>query len=226
MSSVRKKDAPSHVTSGPVDEGLAKLLQGGRRRNRFRRILVAVVLLLIAAGAGFGVLQWNKGQAEASMPRYTTAPITRGDLISTISATGTVEALNTGDFDPRVTAVLPPESAGIASAVHPGGLETAPQVVTALPGRLVLDVSATADGLLVISQPFYPGWRADVDGEQVPIYRVDYLLQGLPLTAGDHRVELRYHLPPLPAIISLVALVGCVVALLLARRRNRPQGGA
>jgi hypothetical protein len=139
---------------------------------------------------------------------------------------GAVEALNTGDFDPRVTAVLPPESSEIAFAVQPGEIEAAPQVVTALPGRLVLDLSAQADGLLVISQPFYPGWRARVDDEQVPIYRVNYLLQGLPVTAGDHRVELSYHLSPWPAIISLAALVGCAVALLLAHRRTRSEDRA
>jgi hypothetical protein len=139
---------------------------------------------------------------------------------------GAVEALNTGDFDPRVTAVLPPESSEIASAVQPGEVEAAPRVVTALPGRLLLDLSAQTDGLLVISQPFYPGWQARVDGEQVPIYRVNYLLQGLPVTAGDHRVELSYHLSPWPAIISLVALLGCAVALFLAHRPTRSEGRA
>ena len=75
----------------------------------------------------------------------------------------------------------------------------------------MLDVSPEADGLLVVSQPFYPGWRARVDGEPVPIYRVDYLLQGVPVGAGARRVELTYHLSPLPAIVSLLALVGCLV---------------
>ncbi len=109
---------------------------------------------------------------------------------------GAVEVLNTGDFDPRTTAVLPPESAGIASAVHPGGVEAAPQVVTALPGRLVLDVSAQAAGLLVISQPFYPGWQARVDGEQVPIYRVN---SAAGAAGGGRRPPCGAELPPVAA---------------------------
>jgi uncharacterized membrane protein YfhO len=86
---------------------------------------------------------------------------------------------------------------------------------------LVLEVSPAQDGLLVISQPFYPGWQVRVDGQKVPIYRVDYLLQGVLLKAGGRRVELTYHLSWLPAIISLALLLGCVVALILGHR-GRP----
>ena len=77
-------------------------------------------------------------------------------------------------------------------------------------------MSPSEDGLLVVSQPYYPGWRAQVDGQQVRIYRVDYLLQGIPLAAGQHRVELSYHLSPWPAIFSLVVLAGCIAGLILA----------
>jgi hypothetical protein len=59
-----------------------------------------------------------------------------------------------------------------------------------------------------------------VGGQQVPVYRVDYLLQGIPLAAGQHRVDLNYRLSPLPAIISLVALAGCIVGLLLVGARR------
>jgi hypothetical protein len=131
---------------------------------------------------------------------------------------GAVEVLNTGDFDPRVTGVLPPESDRVSLS---GGLGegTDARVVEAAPGRLILDVSPANEGLLIVSQPFYPGWRARVDGQPAPIFRVDYLLQGIPVDAESHRVELTYHLSPLPAIISLVVLAGCFVALLSRRRR-------
>ena len=71
----------------------------------------------------------------------------------------------------------------------------------------------------MVSQPFYPGWRATVDGEPVPIYRVDYLLQGVPVQAGSRRVELSYRLSSLPAIVSLTMLVACVVGVFVERRR-------
>ncbi len=123
--------------------------------------------------------------------------------------------LNADEFDLRQKAVLPPGSRLPALS---GGQGSSAQVVEAVPGRLVLTVSPATDGLLVISQPFYPGWQARVDGERVPIYRVNYLLQGVWLRAGAHRVELAYHLSPFPAIVSAVTLLGSVVGLILARR--------
>lgn len=130
-----------------------------------------------------------------------------------------IDILNGEAFDPRMTAVLPPEHREL---VLPGGVEpgAAAQVVETVPGTLVLDVSPSDDGLLVVSQPFYPGWQARVDGERTPIYRVDYLLKGLPIKAGNHRVELSYHLSPVPAIVSLVVLIVCLAGLFLERRRR------
>ena len=122
--------------------------------------------------------------------------------------------LNAADFDPRAIAVVP--ATGLAPAPPgQGGLGEAAAVVEARPGRLVLDVTAAQDGLVVISQPFYPGWRATVDQQKAQIYRADYLLQAVPVTAGTHRLELNYRLPLLPMIVSLLAAVSCLADLLL-----------
>jgi hypothetical protein len=128
-----------------------------------------------------------------------------------------IELLNADSFDLKTVAILPPD----ASAPSLDGEATpssSVRVVEASPGRLVLDVSSRATGLLVISQPYYPGWRASVDGGVAPITRVDYLLQGVLVTAGNHRVELIYHLSWLPGLISLLGLGACLVMLLLPRR--------
>ncbi|MBN1135918.1 MAG: YfhO family protein, partial [Anaerolineae bacterium] len=122
--------------------------------------------------------------------------------------------LDAADFDPRTVATVSTADRPPALPAE-GGPGEAATVVEAGPGRLVLDVTASRDGLLVISQPFYPGWRAQVDRHKAPIYRTDYLLQGVPVTAGTHRVELSYRLPLLPAIVSLAAAVGCLAYLLI-----------
>jgi hypothetical protein len=129
------------------------------------------------------------------------------------------DLLNATDFDPKAVAVLPPDSKGLVLTAGAGAGGIA-QVVESGPGRLVLDVSSSADGLLVVSQPHYPGWRAQLDGQPVPILRVDYLLQGISMPAGAHRVELSYRLSPWPASLSLVVLAGCIGGLFLTYRRR------
>ena len=129
-----------------------------------------------------------------------------------------IATLNSEGFQPLKTAVLAFDSAP-ASLPQGNGPGSPAQVIESGPGRLVLGVTPVGDGLLVVSQSFYPGWHATVDGEPVPIHRVDYLLQGVQVRAGSHRVELTYRLSPVPAIVSLAMLVACVIGLFVERRR-------
>jgi hypothetical protein len=129
-----------------------------------------------------------------------------------------LDRLNADEFDPRAVAVVPPDfgDLDLSKGGQPG---SSAQVVKATPGHLLLDITSDGRGLLVVSQPYDRGWQARVDGKPVDLYRVDYLLQGIPLESGPHRVELEYHLSPLPGIASLLALLSCVAGLLLQRRR-------
>lgn len=149
-------------------------------------------------------------------------PLPRAWVVHQVTVARDEEALallDAEDWDPRSSAVLPLDGGGPSWSVE-SGQESAARVVEAAPGRLVLDVPAEADGLLVISQPFYPGWQARVDGERASVLRVNYLLQGVPIQAGGQRVELAYRLSPWPAILSMAMLGGCVAGLVVARRRR------
>jgi hypothetical protein len=103
----------------------------------------------------------------------------------------------------------------LAQGTGPG---TPAQVLESGPGRLVLGIEPTGDGLLVVSQPFYPGWFATVDGEPVPVHRVDYLLQSVQVQAGSRQVELFYRLSPVPGICSLAFLVACIGGVFVKKR--------
>jgi len=102
--------------------------------------------------------------------------------------------LNAPDFDPARRVVLPREP-GIAL---PGGdtVGSRVDIVEYTPTRISLQADMVANGLLVLSDIYYPGWQARVDGQPVPIYRADYLLRAVPVEAGQHRVEVYYD-PPL-----------------------------
>ena len=54
-------------------------------------------------------------------------------------------------------------------------------------------VNSQSGGLLVLSEVHYPvGWTATVDGEEVPLVRVNYILSGLNVPAGAHDVQLTF----------------------------------
>ncbi|MBN1889751.1 MAG: YfhO family protein [Thermoflexales bacterium] len=76
------------------------------------------------------------------------------------------------------------------------------------PERVVVDVEASGPGWLVLTDSYYPGWRASLDGQPVSISRADLLFRAVPVPAGAHRVEFIYDPLSLKlgAAISLLAL--------------------
>jgi hypothetical protein len=60
------------------------------------------------------------------------------------------------------------------------------------PDTMTVQTSCERPKLLVISDVFYPGWEAEVNGRSQPILRVDVALRGVPLPAGTSLVTLRY----------------------------------
>ena len=74
----------------------------------------------------------------------------------------------------------------------------------------------------MLTDSWFPGWKATVDGHDVPIERVDYLIRGVPVPAGAHRVEFRYQPASWRAgwILSLLALIAILTAALVGWRRH------
>jgi hypothetical protein len=58
--------------------------------------------------------------------------------------------------------------------------------------RSVIQIDTDKDGMLFVSDTYYPGWNVYVDGEKGKIYKADYAFRAVPLTAGSHKVEFIY----------------------------------
>ena len=72
-------------------------------------------------------------------------------------------------------------------------VETRPARIVAFgPNQIIVEADLEARGLLVLSEAWYPGWRALDNGQELPIQRVEGTLRGVMLEPGDHRVEFLY----------------------------------
>lgn len=60
------------------------------------------------------------------------------------------------------------------------------------PNKLTYEVHSDKGGIVVFSEIYYPGWKATVDGKEVELGRVNYVLRAMPVEAGDHKVELSF----------------------------------
>ena len=86
--------------------------------------------------------------------------------------------------------------------------------------HLRLDATAACAGVLVLSDNWYPGWQATLDGKPVDILRADNALRGVAVPRGPHRIEMRYHPSGMRggAILSLLTLAGVLLAAIWPAR--------
>lgn len=61
------------------------------------------------------------------------------------------------------------------------------------PTRVVYQANCDAKALLVCSEMALPGWKVAVDGRPARLWLTDYVLRGVILSPGEHRVVFRYH---------------------------------
>lgn len=80
--------------------------------------------------------------------------------------------------------------------------------------ELKYDVNSATGGIIVFSDIYYPGWTATVDGKDVPVGRVDYVLRAINITKGQHKVVLTFK--PKSVDVTEGIAYGAYAVLLLA----------
>jgi len=124
-----------------------------------------------------------------------------------------IAAMKDPAFRPENEVILASGGHGLVS--HGGAEDDEVAILSYEPERVVVSANLAEEGYLVLTDAYYPGWRALTDGLETPIYRANLLFRAVYLPAGQHRVELIYD--PLSfklgAAISLVALLALVVGI-------------
>lgn len=145
------------------------------------------------------------------------------------------EEMNALDsFDPRKEAFVNKEFEDKLTAKQLGNSNNAQiNLVSYHPDTLRYEYTAPRDAFAVFSEVYYDkGWKAYVDGEEVPIIRADYILRALQLPGGNHEVEFIFAPQSmktstlLSLIFSVVLILGIGFALFLHYRRKKqlPKG--
>jgi hypothetical protein len=109
----------------------------------------------------------------------------------------------------------------------PAALDLPVRLTHREPGRVTLELArpAPAGASLIVSENYYPGWTASVDGRPAPLGRADLTFIGVPLPTGSRVVDLRFTSPRFErgrvvtcvALLLATALIGAGV---LADRRR------
>jgi hypothetical protein len=119
-------------------------------------------------------------------------------------------------FDPRKTALVEsPPNCALADAQGQDSATLASDEFD----RVTFDAHATSDGFLVMSDTFYPGWRAEVDGKPADVVRADFALRGVCLPAGDHRVVFIFD-PATLKVSAILSIMGLAIVIVSNARRR------
>lgn len=134
----------------------------------------------------------------------------------------TLKQLASSAFDPErsvfVAGQLPAASAGANTNENAGTAE----FTRYAPRDIALKCAAWRPSVLLLNDRFDPNWKVLVDGKVAPLLRCNFIMRGVYLAAGSHRVEFKFQPPEGPLFISLAANGAGVLVLgsLLAERRR------
>ncbi|OQA17265.1 MAG: Bacterial membrane protein YfhO [Chloroflexi bacterium ADurb.Bin360] len=118
-------------------------------------------------------------------------------------------------FNPRRTAIIEQ-----GPNLHGSGEHTL-EVLAYGPNRTEFRIHTTETGLFVLSDTYYPGWEAHLDGQATPIYRVNAIFRGVVVPEGTHHLTLRYRPRAFKVGLGLASMAGILLMFLQTRRRNR-----
>ncbi len=99
------------------------------------------------------------------------------------------QAIHAPGFDPTEVVVL---EQGEPLFTDPGDRERHISFARYGLNEVELAVRTPVSGYLVLSDVYYPGWRATVDGAPVEILRADYILRAVPLSPGEHTIQMTF----------------------------------
>jgi len=150
------------------------------------------------------------------------------NVVWAANANEEIEALN--NFDPAETAVINtrfknkikfnPENAGTGNGTI--------SISSYKMNHIVYDISTTGNRLAVFPEIYYPDWHAFVDGKEVPVLQCNYVLRGIDVPEGNHKVEFRYiaaefTIGSIIAYASSIGIIGILIVLIFlsARRRKK-----
>jgi hypothetical protein len=201
------------------------------QKRRFRNAL----LFEITQRPGGGITAVTNTTGPLALIEFTGA-LPRAKLYSqwqvSASDDATLKRLADPAFDPEQAVLVAENIAALPAAATNAAAGTV-EFLDYTPGRFELRTRAAAPSVLLLNDRYDPGWEVTVDGKPAPLLRCNFVMRGVQVPAGEHKVAFHFH-PDLKGLEVMAAAEGVGVLLslfLLAgwmwkRSEDRKEGGA
>lgn len=161
---------------------------------------------------------WRIWENKRALPRVWVAPGAKWFT----DDQAMVNALYSPDTDLRQTVLLEGTNAGQPLTGKPDVSSASATITKYEPQKVELSVSTPAPSYVVLTDTYFPGWKAFVDDKQTKILRANYTFRAVAVSAGSHAI--RYVYDPLSfrvgIAVSAVGIVGLLAVFLWQRNQN------
>jgi len=98
------------------------------------------------------------------------------------------------------------------------------RIVRRVSDHVRLYAELECSGMVILSDTFYPGWEATIDGKPVPIHEMYSVIRGVVAPKGRHWIDMRYR-PKSVYLGFLLTLAGLALCGAANYGRSRLSGG-
>jgi hypothetical protein len=126
-----------------------------------------------------------------------------------------LERIKDPGWNPTKSAIVEEKHKGLDN-IKPAENGGKVEIIDYRPNKIVMKTKSDNSSIMVLNEPFAPGWQATIDGQKRPLFPVNQVQRGLIVEYGDHTVTFSYT----PAIlmlglcltlISLVIVIGIMI---------------
>lgn len=146
----------------------------------------------ILAKEDLGIQPVYQSQTSGTKVYYNAGMLPRAFFVDSAAKSNPKDILThlkNADFDPRKVAFYHNES---QLQINPADTNSIAELTQFKNEHLVFKVISSGNQLLVVSEVYYPEWKAYLDGKEVPIHQINYLLRGVIIPKGEHKLEMKY----------------------------------
>jgi hypothetical protein len=172
-----------------------------------------------------------EGTSAASIPQYSLVydnevqifenrhAMPRAFLVTQVLPVPDVDAaialMKHAGIDPRSTAVVEgPPSDQVTMLAGSGGSAT---IKNRTSTEIVLEVDADGPSFLVLTDAFYPGWVALLDGQEASMYATNVAFRGVFVPSGRHQVVFTYRPGSFYLGLSFTVFSGIILIVVIAQ---------
>jgi hypothetical protein len=146
--------------------------------------------------------------------------VTAGQMPLYFNDIDLLHAIQATNFDGRRLVLLPQETKAYVTVTH----ETSARVISShfAHRQVDVEVEAAEPSIVALSQTYYHGWKAFMDGQPTRLLRANYAFQAVQVPGGRHHVRVVYQDRAFyaGAVISGLALLGCLIGWWMLRSKN------